>query len=262
MTDKIQSQTVRRVQNSENRPRVGVPYRTVKEQDIGELRKFDKYLKAIQAVGGEPVPISLRLNTEELESRMQTLDAVVLTGSPADWDPTRYHAQRHPKSADPDALREWTDHQLLKHAFREHKPVLAICYGVQSLNVYRDGTLVQDIPSELSTQIGHSRKGLPPDADDPVHPAKLEADSRLAQLAGATEIQINSSHHQCIRDPGRGLRVVAHAPDGVIEAVEWEGDSDWVMGVQWHPERMTEDSLAQALFRELVAVARGTHAKI
>ena len=91
--------------------------------------------------------------------------------------------------------------------------MLAICYGVQSLNVYLGGTLVQDIPSELRTEIPHSRHG----AEDPHHGADFEADSRLASLAGALEAEVNSSHHQSIARPGRNLRVTAHAPDGVIE---------------------------------------------
>jgi putative glutamine amidotransferase len=82
----------------------------------------------------------------------------------------------------------------------------------------------------------------------------------VLNLSGAPEAKVNSSHHQSILEPGRGLRITAHAPDGVVEAVEWTGDSNWVVGVQWHPERMPEDALAQALFRDLVSAANQARA--
>jgi len=162
---------------------------------------------------------------------------------------------RPEKAAEADSDRERTDFALLAHAFAQHKPVLAICYGIQSLNVYLGGSLVQDIPSEVSSGIQHAWPKH--DGPEPHHAAKLEADSRLAQLAGSSEVNVNSSHHQSILEAGRNLRVVGHAPDGVIEAVEWTGDDTWVIGVQWHPERMMyQDPLAQALFREFIGAAR------
>ena len=153
-----------------------------------------------------------------------------------------------------------TDFALLDFAFSERIPVLAICYGIQSLNVYLGGSLIQHISakdpsSEVRTSIPHAESEQ--QSKEFSHAIDIEADSRLAKLAGTTEVQVNSSHHQAILDPGRNLRIVARAPDGVIEAVEWTGDSNWVMGVQWHPERMVEkDSVAQALFRNLIAAAR------
>ena len=87
-------------------------------------------------------------------------------------------------------------------------------------------------------------------------PLRSSPDRSSRNCAGSTEARVNSSHHQSVKEPGRGLRIVAHAPDGVIEAVEWTGDSNWVIGVQWHPERMAPtDALAQALFRSLVSAA-------
>ncbi len=240
------------------KPRIGVPWRTAAEQKNGNLPKIQNYYSAVEAAGGEPVPISLDLPRAELESLARTLDAVVLPGSPADVDPARYGAPRHAQCADPDPQRERTDFALLDHAFAANKPVLAICYGVQSLNVYLKGTLVQDIPSELHTDIQHDKKGLPAGAGDPRHPVSIESGSKLAALAAESfSAEVNSSHHQAILAPGRDLHVTAHAPDGVAEAVEWTGDANWVVGVQWHPERMFGDPFARALFRELIAAARG-----
>jgi putative glutamine amidotransferase len=245
------------------RPRVGIPYRTRNEEVTGLGNRLDPYLEAIRQAGAEPVAISLQLSTEELRQLAQTLDGVVLSGSPADINPARFGAAREPECADPDPERERADFALLEHSFAEHKPVLAICFGIQSLNVFLGGTLVQDIPSDLRTSIVHDfddEKGEP----EAFHAARIEPSSHLAELAGASEAVVNSSHHQSVKDPGRGLKIAARAPDGVIEAVEWTGDADWVMGVQWHPERMAgTDPLAQSLFRGLVgaATARKTLAR-
>ncbi|HXZ11781.1 MAG TPA: gamma-glutamyl-gamma-aminobutyrate hydrolase family protein [Candidatus Sulfotelmatobacter sp.] len=239
------------------KPRIGIPYRTRKEELKGERRKYNMYVEAVCQGGGEPVPVSLGLEPSALNELANTLDAIVLPGSPMDVDPARYHESRHPKTADGDVEREKTDQALLEHAFAAHKPVLAICYGVQSLNVFLGGTLVQDLPSEIGTQIAHPWTGQEQGAPEPRHPVRLEPGSRLARLAGAAKAEVNSSHHQSVRKPGRGLRVAAHAADGVIEAVEWTGDSNWVTGVQWHPERMAQtDRFAQSLFKELISAAR------
>jgi putative glutamine amidotransferase len=237
--------------------RVGIPYRTRKEELRGERAKHDKYVQAVERAGGEPVKVSLGLSSDELKLLAQTLEAVVLPGSSADVDPSLYNAGRNPKSNEADRDREKTDFALLDHAFKEHKPVLAICYGVQSLNVFLGGSLIQDIPSEVHTQIQHPWIGRDKGVPEPFHAVRFEPGSRLAQSAGEHEATVNSSHHQSVLDVGRGLRIAARAADGVIEGVEWTGDGNWVTGVQWHPERMAEtDSLARLLFRDLVAAAR------
>jgi putative glutamine amidotransferase len=247
--------------------RVGVPWRSYKEETSAKRDAYDAYLRAIREAGGEPVEISLALPAAELAELACGLKAILLPGSPADVDPGRYGAQRHRLCGKADPRREETDFALLDHAFAERKPVLAICYGVQLLNVYLGGSLIQDIPSELKTPIKHdwsSHQG-----PEPFHPVEIERGSRLdgpaglgglARRGGQAEAQVNSSHHQAIREPGRKLRVVARAPDGVVEAVEFAEQSHWVFGVQWHPERMVGDPLAVALFREFVAAARNAPA--
>jgi putative glutamine amidotransferase len=242
------------VSESSQAPRVGIPYRTRKEELTGQRDKYEKYCESVRLAGGESVEISLALSPHELKETAQSLDAFLLPGSPADVEPSRYHSARRLECGDPDPKRDETDFGLLKHAFAEHKPVLAICFGVQSLNVFLGGSLIQDIPTELRSEIQHVWKTGAP---EPFHSIRIEPGSRIAQLAGENELRVNSSHHQSILEVGRGLRVTAHAPDGVIEAVEWTEDSNWITGVQWHPERMIDaDSLAQALFRELVKAAR------
>jgi len=238
-----------------HKPRIGIPYRTRKEELKGDFAKIEKYIAAVRQSGAEAVVISLGLSHPHLSKIASTLDGVLLTGSPADLDPARFGAERHAKGADPDPDRERIDFALLEHCVGEQKPVLAICYGIQSLNVFLAGTLIQDIPSELKTTIEHDWDDEP-GAPDRTHAVRIDPDSRLAQIARAEQALVNSSHHQSIREPGRNLRVVSRAVDGVIEAVEWTSDGNWVMGVQWHPERMVEtDALARGLFGDLVNVA-------
>ncbi len=237
------------------RPRIGIPYRTRKEELKGDFAKLEKYINAVRASGAEAVVISLGLSQPHLAKIAATLDGVLLTGSPADINPALFGAARHNRSADPDPERERIDFGLLSHCVAEQKPVLAICYGIQSLNVFRSGTLIQDIPSELKTTIQHDWDDEP-GAPDRTHAIRIDSDSRLAQIARAEQTLVNSSHHQSIREPGNNLRVVSRAVDGVIEAVEWTADGNWVMGVQWHPERMAEiDPVARGLFDDLVSVA-------
>jgi putative glutamine amidotransferase len=233
--------------------RVGVPFRTLEEEKAGpaKSRKIEFYYRALRDARAEPVPISLAQDSAALRKLAETLDAFVLPGSPADVDPARYGAARHPETHSSDPAREAADRALLDHAFAAGKPMLAICYGVQHLNVYLGGSLIQDISSEPGAHLQHQDKdGVYPD-----HTVRLDPQSRLAPLAGGAEPRVNSSHHQAVRERGRNLRVTAHAPDGIIEAVEWTGDSNWVVGVQWHPERMEGDAFSAALFRQLASAA-------
>ncbi|MGH9574763.1 MAG: gamma-glutamyl-gamma-aminobutyrate hydrolase family protein [Candidatus Acidiferrales bacterium] len=236
------------------KPRIGVPYRTRKEQASGDQSKIDRYLKAVQMAGGDAIPIPLDLSGSELKTLSATLDGLALSGSPADVNPSLFHATPHAKAAAPDRDRERTDFGLLEQFFAEGKPVLAICYGIQSLNVFLGGTLLQDIPSEVASHIEHDVPGGHSSIES-FHEIRIEPGSRLAKLAtNLNDVCVNSSHHQSVLEPGRGLRISARASDGVIEALEGTESNHWVMAVQWHPERMVEtDALALSLFRGLTA---------
>jgi putative glutamine amidotransferase len=248
-----------RYHDNDFRPRVGVPWRLAREEAANNRPKIEKYLRAVENAGGEPVPVSLLLSSEELKRQAAKLDAFLLTGSPADVTPAHFHATRHSATVDADFARERTDFALLEHALITGKPALAICYGVQSLNVFLGGSLIQDIPSEVGSTICHSpaEDETPSGAEppDPMHSVQFDA-GRLLEISGASRADVNSSHHQSVLEAGHGLRITARAPDGIVEALEWNGDSNWVVGVQWHPERMPADPLAQALFRELLTAAR------
>jgi putative glutamine amidotransferase len=249
------------------KPRVGVPWRNASEEAKNQRPKIDPYLDAVRAAGGEPVLLSLDQSPEQLKDLAQTLDAFVLPGSPSDVDPARYGAPKHPETNDADAARERMDSTLLDEALATHKPVLAICYGTQFLNVYMGGSLFQDLPDEKPSPIRHDRED---DAPDSEHPARIES-GRVAELArsvapaNSAELVVNSSHHQAVREPGRDLRVTAHATDGTIEGVEYTGPADWIVGVQWHPERISNSAsgaeLSRALFRELISESAARRAQ-
>ena len=241
-----------------SKPRVGIPWRTLDEERQRSVEKLNFYFDAVRRAGGEPQHISLALPEAELKKQAAALDGFVLPGSPADVDPVRYAEPRHAKTKTLDADRDRTDSTILDHAIAAHKPVLAICYGCQILNVHQGGTLLQDIPAQKPGSDAHGKTDLATGATtkDLEHEATLAPDSRLQKLAGGTDVTINSSHHQSIDRPGEKLRVTARGTDGIIEGVELQSPDDWVVGVQWHPERMPEDAFAQRLFADFVGAAR------
>jgi putative glutamine amidotransferase len=239
-----------------NLPRIGIPWRTAGEEAVGDRARVKAYEDAVRRACGEPVVLSLT-HPEELEKLLPSLDGFVLPGSPADVDPKDYGERNEGRSEPPDPERERTDRAVLEYAFAHKRPVLAICYGCQLLNVYLGGTLVQDVRSETGTDLAHRRTDVTPTAEeDPMHGARFRAGSLLSVLARGPEAVVNSSHHQAVGKPGQGLKVTGYASDGTIESVEWAGDANWVVGVQWHPERMPDDALAQRIFIEFVAASR------
>ncbi len=232
------------------RPRIAIPEPHTRRDYT--VKALPQYTHAIELAGGEPLVIPLQAPNEEI-ARLATLAAgFVLPGSPADVDPEKYGAARHPKTAAADPRRDNADELLLQDAFNVRKPILAICYGLQSLNVWRTGTLRQ----HLDTPVKHAAR----ESGAHAHLVRLEPQSRLlAEVLGAgPDLYVNSSHHQAVELPGDGLSIAARCPDdGIVEALEGATPDHFVLGVQWHPERMVdEDEAAQALFRAVVAAAQ------
>ena len=236
------------------KPLIGLTCRWDQETQRHYLQS--EYSEAVAAAGGVPVLIPLVSGiAAELTAR---LDGIILTGSASDVDPELYRQKRRPEVTEVHPARDETDFQVLEQAFRGKKPVLGICYGMQSLNVYLGGSLLQHIPATVSSAVEHN-------APEARHAVMIEPGSRMAAWSeGATQVQVNSSHHQGVDKPGLGLRVAAVAPDGVVEAVEGNFPDHFVVAVQWHPERIWQtERLSARLFKELVhaaAVRRNTKA--
>jgi putative glutamine amidotransferase len=236
------------------KPWIGIPTRYhEKSQYIGQLRH---YLDAILWAGGLPLLIPTVTDDEVLKSYTERIDGVLLPGSPTDINPRLYGADPHPQLGKLYPERDKTDFTLLDYSEKHDRPLLGICFGVQSLNVYRGGSLLQDIPALVAEAVAHDTEDA---ADSPVEPARhmvrLSPDSLIARLAGKTDVVVNSYHHQAVQHTGRNLRPVAVAPDGVVEAVE-DTRGKFVVGVQWHPERgFQTDPLSQALFKSFIEAA-------
>jgi len=242
------------------KPRIAIPQPHSQKADYNQ-RTLPLYKHAIEASGGEPVEVPLDASPEEVARIVTSCQAVVLPGSPADVDPQKFSAEKDPHTAEADPLRDNVDELLLQDAYNMRKPVLGICYGLQSLNVWRSGTLVQHIENT----------SVPHDAGRNVeiaHEVSLEPDSQLAGILGngrlpSRSLPVNSSHHQAAGVVGDGLRVSARsADDRVIEAVEGTNPQHFVLAVQWHPERnFDNDPASQSIFKRLVDEARAYHPK-
>jgi putative glutamine amidotransferase len=237
---------------SEYRPIIGIPCRYNWNTFYYELR--ETYAEAIYAAGGTPLLLPLIAEADYIESVMAHVDAIALSGAVNDVDPLRYGHEPRPKLGPVVPRRDETDMLLLAAAEARQLPVLAICFGIQSLNVYRGGTLIQDIDSEVKEPLKHMQGDL---FWRRSHSINITEDSLIARLAESTHTTVNSHHHQAIDIVGRDLEPIAWAPDGVIEAVINTRPDQFVLGVQWHPEvGWQDDLLSQALFNHFTAVAR------
>jgi putative glutamine amidotransferase len=219
-------------------------------------RAYPQYAEAVAGAGGEPVQIPLDRTPAEVMKMIERCDAVLLPGSKADVDPSKYNAAAEPETAEADAKRDTVDELLLQDAYNMHKPLLGICYGLQILNVYRSGTLLQHITSAVNHEAGR---------EVPLaHEVAIEAGSTLGGIVMAAGLPVNSSHHQSAGLIGDGLRVVARCTqDGIIEAIEGTAPDHFVLGVQWHPERSTEiDEASKGIFRAFVEAARLRHSEL
>jgi putative glutamine amidotransferase len=243
-------------------PRIAIPQAHSNVEYANKVAP--SYAHAVELAGGVAVEIPLALTNSEIMRVVMTCDGVLLPGSRADVHPEKYGQERQRETHDPDPARDNVDELLLQDAYNMHKPIMAICFGMQILNVWRTGTLRQHIDS-----------GVPHAGNSNIrHGVQVDPTSRLAQIVGASaapgspasELTVNTSHHQAVDQPGDGLRVVAWSTDdAVIEAVESTSRDHFIVAVQWHPERLVEDADAtvrepsRALFRALVAASRLRH---
>ena len=204
--------------------------------DTSRVRLTAAYVTALESAGLVPLIVPPLSNANAAAAILDSVAGLVLTGG-EDVDPARYGEKRHEKIRSVNAARDATESSLIVEAKARGKPVLAICRGIQILNVALGGTLVQDIPSECGTAIAHD-EDIPRDSRS--HEISVEPGSLIARAIGTERLTVNSFHHQSVKRVADGMRITARAPDGVIEGLESTDDDWWVMGVQWHPEEMND----------------------
>lgn len=238
------------------RPRIAFPEPHSAKPDYN-ARSIPQYQHAVEASGGELVVIPPTASNEEIARTLSTCHAALLPGSPADLDPQKFAQPRDPHTNDADPKRDNLDELLLQDAYNMRKPLLGICYGIQSINVWRSGSLVQHVSSRVNHEAGRDVRVA--------HQVQLAPASLLGEIARTIadadhRVPVNSSHHQAVDTIGDGLCAVAECPeDHIVEAVEGTDPGHFVLGVQWHPERgFDSDPFSQALFRRFIAAA-GTY---
>lgn len=230
---------------------IAIPEPTSRDAEYNG-RALPQYVQALEAAGATALVVPLNEAQDRVARMLSGVQGILLPGSRFDVDPERYGEKPIPECGETDPPRTAVDELLLQDAFNLKKPILAICQGLQTLNVWRNGSLIQDLKTVVNHQPG--RQVIE------AHPVQIAKGSRLAALVAEEQqgrVQVNSSHHQGIRVPGDKLLVSAVSPaDGVIEAVELDAPEHFVLAVQWHPERTyAESRLSRAIFDALISSA-------
>jgi putative glutamine amidotransferase len=222
---------------------------------VVRVRVNRAYTSSIRAAGLLPLVLPV-LDPDDADAALEGMTGLVLTGG-EDVRPVRYGARAHPALGEVNDERDAFEIALVHAARARRLPTLAICRGIQILNVALGGSLVQDLPSERPGDVAHDGDWA---RSARVHPVRITAGSRLARAIGSEAPLVNSMHHQALATIAPGLSAVAHAPDQVVEGIEWSGEDWWMLGVQWHPEELTGDGEPwdRALLSSFAARARGS----
>lgn len=228
----------------------------MQEETIVRYAGLATYTRAVDLAGGAPVLIPLNLSDDTLRALFDKLDGLLLQGG-VDVHPREYGEPVEPFCGEIDPARDQVELQLIRWALAESKPMLGICRGIQMMNVAAGGSLYQDISEQLGSPIQHQHiKGNPYDFH--AHRIEVEAESKLASALEATSLEVNSLHHQALKQIAPGFRVVARAPDGVVEGIE-ATNAHFALGVQFHPEWMLDDDPRMiGIFKTFIqAIERG-----
>ena len=237
-----------------NAPIIGITIqKSTNEHGITRQTLQDSYIQAVSRAGGIPVLIPLGISNRDLDLLMQRLDGLLLSGG-GDMDPQRYRSPKHPSLFGLDAERDRQEIQLVRFAAKAGIPFLAICRGIQVLNVALGGSLFIDLDSFYSNSIKHNYDSLT-EREFLAHRIDLVPASRLQQILGTSPFWVNSLHHQGVKFIGKGLTANAVAPDQLVEGVELEGHP-FGIGVQWHPESLPEAPQTIQLFDAFIQAAR------
>lgn len=229
-------------------PRIGLT--TYGRNDDDRYSLPIEYVDSVRRAGG--IPVLLPPGEPRLDEWLTMIDAIILPGG-GDMCPTHYDGNAHDKIYMVDAARDRDELTLARHVVDTGLPTLAICRGMQVLNVAFGGNLIEHLPGEVGKSLSHRGADRGPIS----HAVEIDPGSKLAEVMGTTKCEPISMHHQAVRKIATGFKVVANAPDGTIEAMEMAGHP-WLLAVQWHPELTAADDPAQQrLFDALVARARG-----
>jgi putative glutamine amidotransferase len=234
------------------KPLIGIPSNPMDTQWGFRHTMAETYISAVIAAGGSPVIIPSTGDEAAIYSIYRKLDGLLLSGG-ADVHP-RHYGEEMNGTEEVDENRDATELLITRWALEDNLPILAICRGMQVLNIAAGGTLWQDIPSQVpQADLNHRESAMRRQRNYLAHPVYLEVDSRLAALLGATEVEANTLHHQAVKDVAQGFRAVGTAPDGIIEAMESTNDQ-WIFAVQCHPEDLWRDhNWANRLFYAFIA---------
>lgn len=236
-----------------SKPIIGITtFQMKRGQVIPRTMLNEAYIRAVQAAGGIPLLVPVAVQSDQFEDLLAHMDGVLLTGG-ADIDPARYGARMHPEVTELEPDRDEMELNLVHRLVEKQMPFLAICRGIEVLNVALGGTLYTHISDQLPGALFHPcYSDLPRNLLS--HTVEVAPESRLASLVGSGEVWVNSLHHQGIRDLAAGLQISAQANDGLVEGVEIPGHP-FALGVQWHPEELVEQGSMLNLFKALVAAS-------
>ncbi len=237
-----------------NAPLIGITTgRMLSNKQLPLIMTVEAYVQAVLRAGGIPVLLPVGAENGHLRKYLQRLDGLLLTGG-GDIDPQRFNGRPHPRVYDVDVQRDELEINLAREAVEHGWPFLAICRGIQVLNVALGGSLYTDLSAQRESSIRHDC--YPDMARDHIaHQVEITAHSRLANICGGEQLAVNSLHHQGIDKLAPGLLPSAYAPDGLVEALE-APDHPFGLAVQWHPEWLAGSPANQGLFRALVQAAR------
>jgi len=231
------------------KPRIGITASLGQLDGRRRVHVPAAYVDAVAGAGGVPIVLAPADEAEAGEA-LAAVRGLLLTGG-NDLDPRLWGEEPRPGTEIIDPRRQAWDLRLIAEAEERRLPVLGICLGCQELAVSRGGRLIQHLPQEQGGPVDHGGGGRP----RAMHAVEVDAGSLLASFVGAGTLEVNSTHHQAIREPGRDLRVVARGPDGIIEGVEDPSPDRFFLGVQWHPEDLCDRPPHRALFQALCRAA-------
>lgn len=231
---------------------IGISGSVLEEGSMVKAFVNRNYVDSVARAGGVPFIMPICEDENIIKKMIENVDGIIMTGG-VDIHPFRFNQEPNPKIGVISKERDDFDFLIMKHAFENNKPIFGICRGIQLINVYFGGTLIQDILSQKNTNILHSQTAPVYTA---THKIKIKKDSAICGIFGK-EAEVNSFHHQAIDKLAKDFKITSSAKDGIIESIEYKKKDGFILGVQWHPECMTaKDSKMQSLFSMFADVCK------